>query len=618
MKLLPFLMLSALALTPSLALAEDEQNYVVTGSRFATPMNQIGYNVTVFTEEELQEKQLTTLDEVLRLVPGVTIAQNGVGGSTSLFARGGKSTEFLILIDGVAINDPSSTSGVDFVTVMIGTAERVEVALGAQSAMYGAGAMSGVINIITKEGNGPANGSIYIEGGYPLNGKFQASINGSNDKLSYSLGVSGKYADMASSTTEKSSYYNEDTDRFYDLNLNTSLKYTFSDMLNIRFTLNETYVDSNYDNGPELENGEDPTNGTSLRSFVSLKPELILFDGFWTQSLNLSYINTQRDIYSYYSGWGESNYKSQGMRADWEHKLALDSQNIALGLAYLYDQQIENPFYTYYTTEEKIAYYDIAGYAEYSVNPIDNLYINIAGRADKYDLFELGLSASAALAYTLPSNTTFNISGGRAFSTPTLQQMTHVNTKELGPETTISFDVSLEQPIGDIANISLGYYNAIYTDLIAFNSADDLYYNTSDKRTSQGLTAGIKATPISALSLSLSGNYEMTDSGDGSRQNRVPDYTATFDADYTLPIGNNAKVGFTVSHVGDRDDYDWGTYSDVTLDPYTLVNLRAQADVMDNLTLYLKLNNILNTEYEECYGYSTLGFNGNIGVKYTF
>ncbi len=617
-------MLSALTLSPALSFAEEE-TYVVTGSRFVTPMNQIGYDVTVFTEEEIQNKQLTTLDEVLRLVPNIHINENGIGVATA-FVRGSKGNAMLVLIDGVAINDPTQPT-FDMNSIAIGTAERIEVLLGAQSAMYGAGAMAGVINIITKEGEGALNGSVYLEGGYPTNGKLQAQVNGSNNKLAYNLGLTGRYSNAISAYNSNSgdAYSSDELDPFYDVNLNASVKYTASDMFNVRLTLNETYQNYAYDTNYDYSYSDDPYF-TTLRSLVSVKPELILMDGFWTQSLNLSYLNTQRAAWDYNynsstsaSAWSTANFKSQGMRADWQHKLAFDKQNIALGALYQFDQQIENDR----ALDGAGGEYNInnfAGYAEYSVNPIESLYINASARVDYFDNLEsLGLSGSAAIAYTLPSNTLFRASIGRGFNAPNIDQLSNTLV-ELEPETSLTWDIGLTQPVGNIAKISLGYYQAYYDNLI-YNIGYGTPYINGSEQESQGISAGLSVTPIKALNLSLSGTYEIPKDYADNRPIRVPDYTATFDADYSLPVGNNALVGLSVKYVGDRDDLEYFTDwngAPVTLDPYTLLNFRAQADVIDNLTLFLKVNNILNQEYEEVYGYSTLGINANLGVKYVF
>ncbi len=618
-KLLPFLLLCAIPLNPVLSIANDD--YIVSASRFTLPMNQVGYDVTVFTEEDLEKKQITTLDEALRYVPGITITENGIGIATA-FARGSKGNALLVLVDGIPINDPTQPT-FDMNSIAVGTAERVEVVLGAQSAMYGAGALAGVVNIITKEGEGALNGSVYLEGGYPLNGKLQAQVNGSNEKLSYALGLTGRYSNAISAYngknwTESETKNAEELDPFYDVNFNASLKYTFSNMFNVRLTANETYQDYAYDNYDTYNDNFEPFaadyNATTLRSLVSVKPELILFDGFWTQSLGLSYINTQRDYPDPYPSeyWDNtSEFSSQGVRVDWQHKLVLDTQNIAFGILYQFDQQFEGIYYG--SPSEADDLNNVALYAEYSVNPLDSLYLNASARADKYDKFDtLGLSGSLAVAYTLPTNTSLRASVGKGFGAPSLEQL--ATNSELEPEESFTWDIGATQAIGDIAQVSLGYYQAYYTNLIYNLGWGQPYFNGSEQE-SQGISFGVDVEPIEALSLALSGTYELTEDYKGDRPTRLPDYTINFDADYRLPVGNNALVGLSLLHVGEREDsYPVG----YVLDPYTLLNFRAQADVIDNLTLYLKVNNILNQEYEECAGYSTLGINANLGVKYVF
>lgn len=128
---------------------------VVTATRVPTPESELGSSVTVITSEEMQRKQERTLPEALADVPGLNVVQiGGPGGTTSVFIRGANSNQTKVLIDGIDATDPA-TGTFNFEHVLTWDLDRVEIVRGPQSGLYGADAIGGVINIITKKGTGP-------------------------------------------------------------------------------------------------------------------------------------------------------------------------------------------------------------------------------------------------------------------------------------------------------------------------------------------------------------------------------------------------------------------------------------------------------------------------------
>lgn len=142
----------------------------VTASPVDTPLSLAGPSVTVFTREDVQSRQLWTLGDALRLTPGFAVARTGGPGTvTSIFPRGGESDFTLVLVDGVRAN--AFGGGLDLSQVPIDDAARVEVVRGPQSALYGADAIGGVIQIVTARGeSGIAQASAEMGGRDARNG----------------------------------------------------------------------------------------------------------------------------------------------------------------------------------------------------------------------------------------------------------------------------------------------------------------------------------------------------------------------------------------------------------------------------------------------------------------
>lgn len=127
---------------------------VVTAARLEEPVSEVPASVTVITEEEITRKRVVMAEDVIRDVAGVYVRRTGtVGASTSVRIRGADTTQTLVLIDGVAVNN-SWTGFYDFGNLTVDNVERIEIVRNAQSVLHGSEAMGGVINIITKRGEG--------------------------------------------------------------------------------------------------------------------------------------------------------------------------------------------------------------------------------------------------------------------------------------------------------------------------------------------------------------------------------------------------------------------------------------------------------------------------------
>ena len=113
----------------------------------------IAANVTVLKREDFDVEKPAKLADILRRVAGVHVDQvGGRGGTGSLYMRGADPNYTLVLVDGVRVNDPTNARGgsFDFSALDIADVERVEIARGPYSAVYGGDALAGVINIVTR------------------------------------------------------------------------------------------------------------------------------------------------------------------------------------------------------------------------------------------------------------------------------------------------------------------------------------------------------------------------------------------------------------------------------------------------------------------------------------
>src|SRR3954466_15478596 len=149
--------LLALALFPSIVLAQplpDDDAVVVTASRTEQRIRDAIPHTTVITRKDIRDSQAVDLPTLLRREAGIEVSQSGgLGGNASLFTRGGRSAQTLVLIDGVRVEDAGfGTTAIQH--LMLDDIERIEIARGNVSSLYGSGAIGGVVQVFTRRGSG--------------------------------------------------------------------------------------------------------------------------------------------------------------------------------------------------------------------------------------------------------------------------------------------------------------------------------------------------------------------------------------------------------------------------------------------------------------------------------
>jgi outer membrane cobalamin receptor len=147
-----------------LALSAVEQHVVVSASLGGAPAPEVGSSVSVIGRQDMENRDAQNVYEVLRGVPGVEVNQTGRrGGVTSVFIRGGDSDYNLVMVDGIEVNEFGGDF--DFASLPADGVEQVEVVRNPESALYGSNAVTGVVNIISRRGDGPPRFDAEVEGG---------------------------------------------------------------------------------------------------------------------------------------------------------------------------------------------------------------------------------------------------------------------------------------------------------------------------------------------------------------------------------------------------------------------------------------------------------------------
>jgi iron complex outermembrane receptor protein len=150
----------------------------VTATRVAVPWGESGRSVEVLTGDEIEAHGVRSVPELLQLFPGLDVRRRGVHGvQADLSVRGGSFEQVLVLVDGVPVNNPQTGHHTLDLPVPVEAIERVEVLYGPGSALYGANAAGGVVQIFTKAGeearDGRKGGALRVDGSIEVGGSAE-------------------------------------------------------------------------------------------------------------------------------------------------------------------------------------------------------------------------------------------------------------------------------------------------------------------------------------------------------------------------------------------------------------------------------------------------------------
>ena len=175
----------------TLAVAPVSESIVVSATRTEAPSGQVASSITVFDAAEIERRQAPPLADVLRQAAGAHVVRSGAPGAvTSLFVRGGESNYTKILLDGVPLNEPGGTFNLSNVTTA--NLDRIEFVRGANSALYGSDAMTGVIQLFTRRGESARpQARVLFEGGSFSTVRTSAGASGKSGRVDYSADVTG-------------------------------------------------------------------------------------------------------------------------------------------------------------------------------------------------------------------------------------------------------------------------------------------------------------------------------------------------------------------------------------------------------------------------------------------
>ncbi len=626
MKRFGFITLLAAALTaqnPAYAESSPSRynlgDVIVSATKTEIYQGEVGSSTSVVTSGEIEKSQKQTVQDVLRDMPGVSVCQNSAfGGTSSVYLRGAKPGQTLVLIDGIEVNDPMATDrAFDFAHLTTDNIERIEVVRGPQCTLYGSDAMAGVINIITKKGKGDPKVNGFAEAGSHSTFRENVSASGSLQKFNYSLSATRLDSDginKASEGNEKDAYENSV--------LSSRLGYDFSETcalnLSARYTDSETDIDDGaFDDDP---------NQTAEWKDTALKLSLDqAFTTEWTHALSFSCHKVKRsyedeaDAKDLFDDL-DSEYEGDTEKTEWQHNYSPVEWSV-LTAGFEYEQESGSSVYRSgsYTTADREKTVDNRGY--YLQNQFkfqDKYFITPGLRTDDHELFGTETTGKISSSILFETATRLKANWGTGFKAPSLYQLYSVyGDKNLNPDESESYDAGFEQSFfKDKVVLDVQYFHNDFKNMVDWDSLTYKYKNIGRARTN-GFEAGLKYTPSETLTLGMNFTYTETEDKDtGLDLLRRPEKQTNFYADWAFNEKTNFNLG--VTYVGSREDvvYD-SNYNQVRIedDSYITARLAASYEVMENMLVFGRIENLCDKEYEDAHGYSMPGASFYAGIK---
>jgi len=637
-----------------LALSAVQEHVVVSATLGGALSPQVGSSINVLTRRDLDEQGAQAVFEILREVPGVAVNQSGRrGGVTGLFIRGGNSNYNLVMLDGMQVNQFGGDF--DFASLPADGVERVEITRGPQSALYGSNAVTGVINIVGRKGQGPPRFTVQAEGGSFTTRRFATGGSGRTRKLSWAYDLSR--LDSGGVVVN---------DQYRNQSALLSLGYSRSP----RRQANFHFFGNANDAGAPGAYGSDPLGlFPGIDRISRNKQNLFAYQASYAEQFSprfrqVASVNLATNDYYFRSPYGDSFSHNRRGIVNTRSEITVSHQDfLVLGFEYN-REQIKNTFIAdasgvpFLLPRASFAYF-----AENRWSPSRRWMVITGLRLDDIRTHALPpggfglrpllpassiakanpriavtyLARDAAASAGALGATRLHGSFGTGIRAPNGFELAFTNNPRLKPEKSLSFDSGVEQRFfRDRAVLDVTYFFNRFKDQIVVlggsltNLSSFISDNLANSRAA-GVEAALRIRP--ARSVEFSGHYTRLNSSilalDGTSLTqfpfvvgqpllRRPRNSAAFNATWQrgrLMLNLNGYLRGKVLDVEPNYGASGGLF---TNKGYALANAGFAYRLPRGVELFGRLNNFLNRKYENSFGYPALPLNFLAGVKFTF
>jgi vitamin B12 transporter len=617
------------------------ENVVVTANAQPLDLDHTPAPVDLIGAQEIQQRQAVSLPDLLSTQTGIALARTGtIGGFATIFIDGGNSGFSKVLIDGTPVNLP----GGDFIfsNLTLDNVDKVEIVHGAESALYGSDAMSGVIQIVSHQGSTRIpEVNFFAEGGSFSSARGGAQVSGLVDKFDYSAAGSYLHTDGQGIN-----------DAFLNRSFAGNLGYGFSDSNQLRFTVRSS---ASYAGTP----------GQTLLAAI-FPPDPTAFDDERQLSGNLSWtfktgshwthrISGMEARFVDTNGFPDFNFfeTAQFNRAGFLEQSTYSFRQGAVASGYQYEVENADPNNLSGLHARRN---NQAGFLDARWVPVSRLTLSAGARAEANANFGTRVVPRVGAIYALRysqgfwGDTRARVTYGQGIEEPTIFESFDADpcnpgNPNLRPQHSRTVNAGMDQYFGaDRFRLSATFFSSEFRDLIdqqqgpansmCFGGHEKLFFNIDAAR-----ARGINWSGEAHLNhwLLLKGNY----SHDDTRVLKTVSTARPFEqpGNHLLrrPVNsgnlwlnaNFRRVNFNLAgyFTGVRTDSDFDsiytgnvcTGPCITRNPgYARFDLATSYNFVRGMSIYGRVTNLLDKQYQEAIGFPALGRDFRLGMNYRF
>lgn len=607
------------------------ENVVVTANAQPLELDRTPAPVDIIGAQEIQQRQAVSLPDLLSTQTGVSIARTGpIGGLATVFLDGGDSTFTKVLIDGVPVNEPGGD--LNFSNLTLDNVDKVEIVHGAESALYGTDAMSGVIQLFSHTGSTRIPElNLFAEGGGFSSARGGAQLSGLVDKFDYS--VAGSYFETSGQGVN---------DAFLNCSFAGNVGYSFSDSNQLRLTVrsNSSFAGTPGQTlfGPSFT---DPTAFDDLRQLSAS-----LSWNFATGSHWVHRITAVESRILDTAGFPDFDFfaTDQFNRAGFFEESTYSFRHVTATAGYQYE--VENAFPSDLSGVHARRN-NQAGFIDARWAPISRLTLSAGARAEDNTNFGTRVVPRVGAVYALRyskgplGDTRARISYGQGIEEPTVFESfssdpCNPGDPSLRPERSRTLNVGVDQYFNDDRfRISASYFASQFRDLInqevgppnpiCFSGNEMLFFNTDLSR-----ARGVNWSGEAHLNgwLLLKGNYSYDDSRVLATVASAPAIEQPGNHLLRRPVNsgnlwlnaNYHRFNFNLAgyFTGVRTDSDFDGFG-LTRNPgYARFDVATSYNFMRGFSFYGRVTNLLDKQYQDAIGFPALGRDFRLGMNYRF
>jgi vitamin B12 transporter len=610
------------------------EGLIVTGTPVPRAVGTEVSHVTVLEGDELRARGLARVADALAEVPGLAVVQAGSYGSvTSAFFRGAEADHVKVLVDGIAVNQNGGSF--DLSGLLLSEVERIEVARGSASALYGSDAMAGVINILTRRGKGPPQLSVAAKGGSYGRREWSADFHGGSGTTSYSFSAGQMSSDgilafnnQFEATTLSGSFFASPDQK---------TRLSFSGRSGNRVYHFPTDESGNVVDLNAFTYGDEVTLGVEATRLLTDRMEVrgVVRRYAWSGGSD-DEPDGPGDDQGYFAFTSLDSFKRTS--ADLRGNLSLADRTVLTAGVEL-EQEEQRSF-----SESLSEYGPSSGQSRYERSNL-GYYAHLTSEGSRWsgsvgfrveDNEQYGnfFTYQVGSSYLFPgSGTRFRGSLGRGFKEPTFFETSATGfttgNPALDPERSQVWEMGVEQAFsGTGTQLSLTWFHQSLEDLIQYTylppePGGPNFFNVAKAR-SRGLELTARL-PLGAFLFNLGYTYldtEVLEAGfeegegaifvEGEALLRRPEHQMTLGT--TLELSRGRLFG-SMRFVGSRFDRDFSAWpaSPVQLTRYLLVNMGGEINLLapagrrPAFDLQLRVENLLDQDYQEVFGYRAPG-----------